>query len=139
MIALDTDVLTLYLQGNPLVTAKVDALPVGELVLPVVVVEEVMRGRLNAIRQAQAGQLKLPLSVVYAQFVYSLQACQHFPILNYTDKADQHFKNWRMHKVRIPTQDLRIAAICAAENASLATRNRRDFDQIPDLSFDIWA
>jgi predicted nucleic acid-binding protein len=33
---------------------------------------------------------------------------------------------------------LRIAAICVAHSATLISRNRRDFDQVPGLMVEYW-
>ena len=45
----------------------------------------------------------------------------------------------RASKVRVSTHDLRIAAICIDHAATLVSRNRRDFDQVPGLSVQYWA
>lgn len=42
-------------------------------------------------------------------------------------------------KVRIGTQDLRIASIAIANNAILVTRNQRDFSRVPGLQFEDWT
>ncbi len=60
-------------------------------------------------------------------------------MLPYTAAADALFKAWRAAKVRIGTQDLRIAAICFAHGATLVTRNARDYTQVPGLILDVWA
>lgn len=44
-----------------------------------------------------------------------------------------------LHKIRIGTQDLRIAAIVISQNAILVTRNQRDFSRIPGLQFEDWT
>ena len=42
-------------------------------------------------------------------------------------------------KIRIGTQDMRIASIALANNATLLTRNRRDFEKVPGLLFADWT
>ena len=41
-------------------------------------------------------------------------------------------------KIRVGTQDLRIAAIATAHNATLVTRNARDYQLVPGLTLDVW-
>jgi predicted nucleic acid-binding protein len=55
MIAFDTDVLTEILLGNAAFVARAAAIPMREQAVPVIVLEEIIRGRLNVIRQAEAG------------------------------------------------------------------------------------
>jgi tRNA(fMet)-specific endonuclease VapC len=48
------------------------------------------------------------------------------------------FLAWRAAKIRIGTNDLRIAAICLANQAKLVTRNARDYAQVPGLNLEVW-
>jgi hypothetical protein len=62
MMACDTDVLTEILLGDPAYVDRAATIPSHEQVVPVIVVEEIMRGRLQVIRQAEAGKAKVGLS-----------------------------------------------------------------------------
>ncbi len=57
MKAFDTDILTEILAGNPAYAERIANVPLEEQSAPLVAIEEVLRGRLNVIRQAEAGIL----------------------------------------------------------------------------------
>ncbi len=60
-------------------------------------------------------------------------------VLDFDEKAQIIFKKLRNLKIRIGTQDLRIAAIALSYNAILVTRNKCDFEQIPSLKIKDWS
>lgn len=106
--------------------------------VPIVVVEEIVRGRLNSIRQAESGKAKISLERAYELFSETLAAFRQVTVLPYTSAAHSLYQQCRTKKLRIGTHDLRIAAICMAASATLVTRNERDFTQLPGLSLQIW-
>jgi tRNA(fMet)-specific endonuclease VapC len=53
--------------------------------------------------------------------------------------AQNIFSQLRANKLRISTQDLRIAAIALSQDAVLVTRNQRDFAKIPTLKMEDWS
>ncbi len=55
-----------------------------------------------------------------------------------TVAAEQYETLRRMH-IRIGTQDLKIATTCLAHDATLLTRNLRDFNKVPDLRAEDWS
>ena len=138
MIAFDTNVLTEVLVGNPVFVERIAAIPIYQQALPVVVVEELVRGRLNVIRQAEAGKSKISLERAYELFQETFSDARRLNILSYTSSAGSLFHQWRQAGIRVSTHDLRIAAICVAHDATLATRNRRDFENIPGLRVEFW-
>ena len=62
-----------------------------------------------------------------------------FQVLQYTPEAQQIFANFRSQRVRIGTQDLRIASIAIAHGGTVLTRNRKDFEQVPGLTIEDWS
>lgn len=139
MIAFDTDVLTEILLGNASYGARAAAIPTHEQTVPVIVIEEIIRGRLNIIRHAEANNAKISLERAYALFEETFRDFQQLLILSYTAQAEQIYRQWRQEKVRVSTHDLRIAAICVAHGATLISRNRQDYAQIPGLVVQFWS
>jgi tRNA(fMet)-specific endonuclease VapC len=138
MKAFDTDILTQILRGNPAYADRVASIPVAEQGLPIIAAEEVLRGRLSAIRQAEAGKVKITIERAYELFEQTLKDVRQLTLLSYTPQAESRYQEWRQQKLRGSTHDLRIAAICVAHSFTLATRNRRDFEHIPGLSVEFW-
>jgi tRNA(fMet)-specific endonuclease VapC len=138
MIAFDTDVLTEILLGDAAFIARAATIPVHQQSVPVIVIEEVIRGRLNVIRQAEAGKSKISLDQAYELFRETFSDTRRLQILSYTPSAETLFQQWRKQGVRVSTHDLRIAAICVTHNVKLVSGNRRDFERVPDLTVEFW-
>ncbi len=139
MTAYDTDVLTELVAGNPAYLARASAIPRADQAVPVVVAGEVLRGRLAAVRAAEAGKVRTTLEHAWKLFAQTLEELALLRLLPYTRQADDLFNQWRTAKIRIGTNDLRIAAIALAHGARLATRNARDYRQVPGLDLDVWS
>ena len=136
--AFDTDVLTLILAGYEPYRHRVGAIPIERQYVPIVAVEELLRGRFNMIRQSESGKSKQPLPDAYGRLQELLLESRNFKILPFTAEAEQLVDAWRASRIRIGTQDLRIAAICVAHNAKLVSRNKRDFELVPGLNLEVW-
>jgi tRNA(fMet)-specific endonuclease VapC len=138
MIAFDTDILTEILLGTPAYLTRAAAVPPGEQGVPIVVVEEIIRGRLEMIRRAEAGKGTITLERAYQLFEQNLNDFRRLVILPYTAEAETRFTEWRRQKIRVSTHDLRIAAIALTHSATLISRNRADFQQVPGLTVEFW-
>jgi predicted nucleic acid-binding protein len=68
MTAFDTDVLTEILLGNAAFEARAATIPIHQQAVPIVVIEEILRGRLNIIRQAEAGKASISIECAYELF-----------------------------------------------------------------------
>lgn len=139
MWILDTDHLTLLLQGNATVVNKLAAKAQGEVVITVVTAEEQIWGRLSAIRQASQASNAEKLVRAYLKFRLALNDLMRFTILDFTQEAYLKYQELRHQKIRVGTQDLRIAAIALSIDATVVTRNQRDFNQVPGLRLEDWT
>lgn len=138
MIAFDADVLSDIWAGDPDLSRRAAEIPAHEQSVPIIVVEEMLRGRLNSIRQAEAGKSKLSIERAYELLEETLDAFKQVVTLAYSSQAQALYESWRRQRISVKTHDLRIAAICVSLSTKLVTRNQRDFAQVPDLDFEVW-
>ena len=138
MIVFDNDVTTEILKGNPIFVQRASTIPLADQAVPIIVVEETMRGRLNMIRQAEAGKASISIERAYELFRQTLHDFRRLQVLAYSAAAESLFRQWRSQRIRCPTHDLRSAAICVANSAKLISRNRRDFAKVLGLIVEFW-
>lgn len=138
MTVFDSDIFSDLLDEVPSVVARASAVPRDQQAIAIVTVEEAIRGQLSTIRQAEAGRGKVSLPDAYDFLREAIEDVGSLRILAYTPAAHTLFLAWRAAKIRIGTQDLRIAAIAFAHSATLVTRNARDYRQVPGLALDVW-
>lgn len=95
-----------------------------------------MQGRLAVIRRArtEADAARAFVSLQNAIIFY-----QTVQVLPYNEEAQARFEQLRRRRIRIGTQDLRIAAIALSHQAILVTRNTRDFSLVPELNLEDWS
>jgi tRNA(fMet)-specific endonuclease VapC len=138
MKAFDTDVLTLIFLGAPGFSQKVAQIPAAERSIPIVVAEQILRGRLSSIRQAEAGKAKAGIDVAYSYLERTIADLKRTQILTFTPQVEALVQSWKKQKIKVGIGDMRIAAVCIVHSAMLISRNRRDFDQIPGLTVEYW-
>jgi len=107
MIAFDADVLTDILGGDAALAAKTADTPAIEQAVPIVVVEEILRGRLHAIRQAESKKLKLSVSRAYELFAETFNVFRLVKTLPYSGAADALYSEWRSQRIRGGTHESR--------------------------------
>jgi tRNA(fMet)-specific endonuclease VapC len=133
---LDTDHVTLLQQAHPLLVRHVATVEPAALAVTIITAEEQLRGWLAVIRQCTA----TPRVVwAYARLRAAVDYFKSIRLLDFDQAAYARFDELRLQKIRIGTQDLRIAAIVLAADGILITRNQRDFSQIPGLKSQDWT
>lgn len=132
----DTDHATLFGQGNPQIVQRVSAVNSKDITITIVTFEEQMYGRLNRIRRATSGDEVIS---AYANLRKTINYLTDFELLDFDRDAQNYYMEFLRQKIRVGTQDLRIAAIALSNSGILLTRNRRDFERIPGLRFEDWS
>lgn len=138
MWILDTDHLSLLQRENSQLIERL-SLHQQEVVITVVTVEEQLRGRLSVISKASDPKSKTSLGIAYQNLRLTIESLQEFEQIDFDIEAELIYHQLRQQKIRIGTQDLRIASIVLANKATLLTRNYRDFSQVPNLIIDDWT
>jgi tRNA(fMet)-specific endonuclease VapC len=103
--------------------------------LPVVVVEEHLRGWLAAIHKVRDVYQQV---VPYLRLIKVVDFSRAWPIINWNEPAADHFTRLRRCRLRLGTQDLKIASIALAHDATLLSANLVDFERVPDLRVEDW-
>jgi tRNA(fMet)-specific endonuclease VapC len=133
---LDTDILSLYWQGHPTVTSRVDACPQQSLAITVIAVEEQLSGWHSLIRAANR---PAEIAHAYQRLADAVRFLTRWPIFTFTESAIATFEQLRSMRLNVRNPDLRIAAIALEHNATVVTRNLRDFQRVPNLPVENWA
>jgi tRNA(fMet)-specific endonuclease VapC len=133
---LDTDHVSLFQTGHPLVTERVQSIDPAEISVTIVTVEEQMYGRLNRIRRAKSTD---ELRLAYFNLNRTLAYFQSISVLDFDSSAADCYQSIISQKTRVGTQDLKIASIALSRNAVIVTRNSRDFSKVPNLQIEDWS
>jgi tRNA(fMet)-specific endonuclease VapC len=136
LFVLDTDTLSLLQGGHPRVSDRAKKCPAGEMAITAITVDEQLRGWYTLVRRA-----KKPAQVAnaYDRLARSVSFLSRTVILPFPETAIMMFEKLRKAKLGVDGNDLRIAAIALDCNATVVTRNLRDFKLIPELRIEDWS
>ena len=133
---LDTDQLSLLQRGHPAVQKHYDAHPPDHLAITIVTVEEQLRGRLAQVNKQPSGPLRCE---AYERLRKAVADFCKINVLEYDAAADALFLNLKRRFPQLGSQDLRIAAVTLAHQATLVTHNQVDFGKLPELTTEDWT
>ncbi len=136
LYVLDTDVLTLYRHGHPLVSQRVNARPDADLAITVLTVEEQLAGWYTRVRKAR---LPKQQADAYQDLAESLRLLGRWQVLPFPEPAIMRFKQLKVLRLNIGGVDLGIAVIALEFGGILVARNLRDFQRVPNLTLENWA
>src|SRR4051794_16535705 len=133
---LDTDHISLHERGHSPLRARFEALSPDLIAVSVVTVEEALRGRLAVLARRTAGEDR---ERAYSKLMETVRFFGSIQVVLFDARCEQQFQALRSQRVRVGTQDLRIAATALAHGLTLVTRNRRDFERVPGLPIENWS
>jgi tRNA(fMet)-specific endonuclease VapC len=134
---LDTDHVSLILCNHNRVIAN--ALQ-QQIAITIVTVQELFNGWVGRVNDPS--QIH-NLPAIYSKLWTTVKYLQTVEILDFTPEADTCLKQLLkehppLRKNRLQ-KDMRIAAIALSLNATVVTRNQRDFGQVPGIAIADWT
>jgi tRNA(fMet)-specific endonuclease VapC len=140
MVVLDSDHVSLLEKSTSIegerIRRRLQALPPAEQATTIITYEEQTRGWLAFVKRARTPAQEV---IAYAKLKRHIEVYRQLDVLAYDETNAQRFQELSALRLRIGTQDLRIAAICLTHNATLLTRNLRDFKKVPRLKVEDWS
>ena len=140
MVILDSDHMSLleWTDSPPArnLEARLDQMPAADIATTVINYEEQVRGWMAML--AKASKLKDQIEI-YRRLRNQLRIYCGLTILVFDENAAVEFARLRKDLPRLGTMDLKIAAIALSQDATLLSRNRRDFGKIAGLKLEDWT
>ena len=137
MLILDTDHVSQLSRVSRITQSLKARLDVARqpLAITATTLEEAFRGRLAQVVWAKS---KAALISSYARLQEAVEDFRRWRILQFDTAAADIYDRLRTARLGVSTMDLRIASIAIANNATLLSRNLRDFEPVPDLKVEDW-
>lgn len=100
-----------------------------------ITVEESLRGWLAEIRRRADPRDQV---AAYQRLIRQVEVFASWLVLPWDNDAVDRFESLKVLRQQVGTQDLKIACICLAHDATLLTRNLADFQPVPGLRVENW-
>lgn len=133
---LDTDHMTLWQHGHLLVLAQLERIPIESRAVTMISLTEQIQGWMAAMGRART---EVQVANTLHRLYQTIHFYQQLQVLAYDALAITEFERLHNNKLRVGTQDLRIASIALSRNATMVTRNLRDFSRVPGLQIVDWS
>ncbi len=133
---LDTDTLSHFERGYARVLQRVLSQPLSETAITVITIEEQFSGLHAYLRKAKTTE---EIAEAYQKMTDTVRVLTDFHLVTFSESAIRRYQLLLAMKLNIRAMDLRIAAIALEEEATVITRNLRDFERVPGLKCENWV
>jgi tRNA(fMet)-specific endonuclease VapC len=106
-----------------------------DAVTTIISVEEELGGWLSQVNKCRDSDLQIN---IYARLAERVSFLARWTVLQIDAESLAQFRAFRKQGIRIGKQDLKIACIALAHDATVLTRNLVDFQQVPGLRVENW-
>jgi tRNA(fMet)-specific endonuclease VapC len=134
---LDTDHVTLYFHGHAAMHAHLARHAATDIVVSVISVEESLRGRLAVLNRRLDSAARV--QAYSTSLLRTVRFFHTLKLIEFDTACEQHFQQLLSMRLRVGTQDLKIAATALANRLVVVTRNQRDFAHVPGLTLEDWS
>lgn len=140
MIILDTDHMTLVEWGNgpdaKRLRARLRSLDPAAVTTTIVSYEEQCRGWLKYVKKAKTVSQMID---AYGKLNKHLDDYRQARVLDFDDRSAAVFQELLKQTIGVGPMDLKIASIALSLNATLLSRNLKDFRRVPGLRVEDWT
>ena len=133
---LDTDTISLFQDKHPQVCARIAATDPQDMAVSVISVEEQLSGWYTYLRRSKTASQQ---AYAYRSLAETVQFYSRFNILSFAESAIARYRSLSKLHLGVAGWDLRIAATALNEDATVVTRNLRDFQLVPGLRCEDWS
>ena len=129
MYCLDTDIIAFILRGDEKIKKKISSVDPESISITTITLCELFKGAYKSSRAKEN-----------VSMVHDILRNYNLLSLNITSSEIYGMVFIKLEKEGKLTQvlDLMIASIAKANNLILITRNKKDFENIPDLKLEVW-
>jgi tRNA(fMet)-specific endonuclease VapC len=139
MIVLDTDHISILQHADSEIAAALQERLVrstdSDVATSAITLEEQSRSWLSLIHRYADVRRQV---TYYDRFVATFRFFAKWRVVPFDEAAAMRFQELRSARVRIGSTDLKIAAICLVNHATLLSRNLSDFLHVPGLHVEDW-
>ena len=107
----------------------------GDVATTAITLEEQSRSWLSLISRYADVRRQV---TYYDRFVATFRFFAKWRVVSFDEAAAVRFQDLRSARIRIGSTDLKIAAICLVNHATLLSRNLADFLHVPGLHAEDW-